>query len=281
MQPVSSYIDYRQFLRDFFAEQKRLNPRFSHRLFARRAGLSSSGLFSEVMDGKRKLTHASLLRFCKAMKLAGQDQAYFECLVAFNQAKSVEERNHHFAKLSALRGGHVDIVGGERYAFYRQWHNAAIRECVNCRKVRAENAEDYTALGQSLEPPLRVSQVRRSVALLLRLGFLVRSTDGYLRQAAPLISTGDLSAASPTPLDIDNFQSAMLDLARKALDKQPRGRRDFSTLTLSLSEAGVATAKSEIAALRKRLLALAEHDAHPDRVQQFNFQSFPLSKTRG
>jgi len=257
---------------------KRINPRYSHRLFARRAGLTSSGLFAEVASGKRQLSRASLLRFSKAMKLGANEQAYFECLVAFNQAKSMEERNHHFAKLNALRGARVDIVGSERYEFYRHWHNAAIRELVNCRRMRGEAAEDFAALGQSLEPPLRATQARRAVELLLRLGFLVRGEDGVLRQAAPLISTGDLGAA-PTALDVDNFQMAMLDLARKALDKLPRARRDFSTLTLSLSEAGAAEAKAEIAALRKRLLALAERDAKPDRVQQFNFQSFPLSKT--
>jgi uncharacterized protein (TIGR02147 family) len=278
MQPITGYTDYRAFLRDYFAAQKRSNPRYSHRLFARRAGLSSSGLFSEVVSGRRRLTQASLLRFAKAMKLGAQEQAYFECLVAFNQAKTLEERNHHYAKLAGLRQARVDIVGSERYAFYRHWHNAAIRELVNCRPMRGARKEDFVALGQSLEPSIPASQARRAVELLLGLGFLVRDRDGVLRQATPLISTGELSAASPSALDVDNFQLAMLALARRNLDGKPRAQRDFSTLTLSLSEAGVAAAKAEIAALRKRLLALAERDGKPDRVQQFNFQSFALSK---
>lgn len=277
MQSISLYLDYRQFLKDFYAEQKRLNPRYSHRLFARKAGLSSTGFFSEVIAGKRRLTQAAALRFSRALRLNAQDQACFECLVAFNQAKTMEERNHHYARLMGMRGTKVDIVGGERYEFYRHWSYAAVRELINCRAVRGTRKEDFAALGQSLRPAVSAARARRAVELLLRLGFIVRDGNGLLRQAAPVISTGDLSDAAPSTLDVDNFQMAMLDLARKALDAMPRGQRDFSTLTLSLSAAGAASAKAEIAALRKRLLALAEKDAGADRVQQFNFQSFPLS----
>jgi len=278
MQPLSAYLDYRQYLRDQYAEQKSRNPRYSQRVFARKAGLSSTGFYSEVLSGKRQLAPAAVLRFAKALKLSAPDQAYFEALVVFNQAKTVEERNHHFAKLAGQRGARADVVGSERYEFYRRWYHAALRELIAVRPTRARSREDFARLGLALEPPVPAAKVRQAIDLLLRLGFLVRGEDGILKQAAPVITTGALGGLPPTTLDVDNFQAATLDLARKALDRQPRGRRDFSTLTLSLSEAGVEAAHAEIAALRKRLLALAEKDAHADRVRQFNFQSFALSK---
>jgi uncharacterized protein (TIGR02147 family) len=287
MQPLNAYLDYRQYLRDFYEEQKRRNPRYSHRLFALKAGLTSTGFFSEVLSGKRQLATAAVLRFCKALKLNAQEQANFEILVAFNQAKTIEERNRQFSRLSAHHSHHaprihrnenVDIVGRERYEFYRHWYHAALRELIAVKPVRGKSRDDFALLGQSLEPPIAAAKAKQSVDLLLRLGFIIRNAQGLLKQATPLISTGDLRTA--TTLDVDNFQAAMLDLARKALDKQPRSRRDFSTLTLSLSETGVAEAHAEIAALRKRLMALAERDPGADRVRQFNFQSFPLSKSQ-
>lgn len=307
MQPLNTYLDYRRYLRDFYDEQKRRNPRYSHRLFALKAGLTSTGFFSEVLSGKRRLAHAAVLRFCKALKLNAQEQANFEILVAFNQAKTIEERNHHFSRLSAYhaqrlqRGGDVAIVGRERYEFYRHWYHAALRELIAVKSVRGKSRDDFALLGRSLEPSIPAAKARQSVKLLLRLGFIARGSNGILTQATPLISTGDLNACQngdqtgernpgtvatesqgsqrPTTLDVDNFQAAMLDLARKALDRQPRSNRDFSTLTLSLSAAGVAAAHAEIAALRKRLMALAERDPGADRVRQFNFHSFPLSKS--
>ena len=305
MQPLNAYLDYRQYLRDFYEEQKRRNPRYSHRLFALKAGLTSSGFFSEVLSGKRQLGPAAVLRFCKALKLNAQEQSCFETLVAFNQAKTIEERNHHFARLSAHHaqrlnrggtgdngGGGIDIVGQERYEFYRHWYHAALRELIAVKPVRGKSPADFALLGQCLEPSIPAAKARRSVELLLRLGFIKRDSNGILTQARPLISTGDLdrephdgpntdkpqASKRPTTLDVDNFQAAMLDLARKALDNQPRSNRDFSTLTLSLSADGEAAARAEIAALRKRLMDLAEKDPGADRVRQFNFQSFPLSK---
>lgn len=279
MQPISSYLDYRKYLRDHYAEQKERNPRYSQRVFARKAGLSSTGFYSEVLNGKRQLAPAAVLRFAKALKLTAPEQTFFEALVAFNQAKTVEERNHHFAKLSGQRGARADVVGTERYEFYRRWYHAALRELIAVRPTRARTREDYAQLGQALEPPITAARVRQSIELLLRLGFVVRGENGILKQAAPVITTGSLGKVAPTTLDVDNFQAATLDLARKALDRQPRGQRDYSTLTLSLSAAGVEAAHAEIAALRKRLLALAEKDGQADRVRQFNFQSFALSRT--
>ena len=279
MEKITAYSDYRRFLKDYFADQKRQNPRYSHRLFALKAGVASTGFFHEVAAGKRNLTSSALVRFGKAMKLDAQEQVYFECLVAFNQAKTVEEKNHHYARLMAFRGTRVDIVGAGRYEFYRHWWNTAIRELINCRPMRAVSREDYAAIGQSLLPSISAAQARRAVELLLRLGFIRRGPDGALRQTERFISTGSLDPSAPTTLDVDNFQVAMLDLARKALDARPRAERDFSTLTLSLSASGEAAAKAEIAALRKRLLALAELDRDADRVIQLNFQAFPLSKT--
>ena len=59
MQPLNTYLDYRQYLRDFYAEQKRRNPRYSHRLFALKAGLTSTGFLSETLSGKRQLAPAA------------------------------------------------------------------------------------------------------------------------------------------------------------------------------------------------------------------------------
>ena len=153
MQPIATYLDYRQFLRDHYAEQKRRNPRYSHRLFARKAGLTSSGFYSEVLNGKRQLAPAAVLRFAKALKLTAPEQAYFECLVAFNQAKTVEERNRHYGKLAGQRAARADVVGAERYEFYRHWYHAALRELIAVRPTRARTRNDFAQLGQSLEPP--------------------------------------------------------------------------------------------------------------------------------
>ncbi len=50
---VYDYTSYRGFLADYYAFRKKRNPSFSYRGFAAKAGISSSGLYKEVVDGKR------------------------------------------------------------------------------------------------------------------------------------------------------------------------------------------------------------------------------------
>src|SRR3954454_16415684 len=85
---IFEYLDYRKLLTDFYSFKKSLNRHFSHRLFALKAGINSSGYFSEVLHGRRNLAKAQIQKFCKAMDLGGRERAYFELLVAFGHAGS-------------------------------------------------------------------------------------------------------------------------------------------------------------------------------------------------
>ncbi|MBD3420106.1 MAG: TIGR02147 family protein, partial [Chitinivibrionales bacterium] len=56
MKPVTTYIDFRKFLSDYYEEKKRTTHHFSHRYFAQKAGISSSSFLTRVIDGRRNLT---------------------------------------------------------------------------------------------------------------------------------------------------------------------------------------------------------------------------------
>ena len=64
-----SYLSFRDFLKDWYAARKAADSRFSHRLFARRAGVSSPSLLNEVIGGRRNLTARTLEGFIKALGL--------------------------------------------------------------------------------------------------------------------------------------------------------------------------------------------------------------------
>ena len=48
---VYAYLDYRAFLRDFYAEKKANNPVFSYRSFSKRAGVASLNYLKLVVEG--------------------------------------------------------------------------------------------------------------------------------------------------------------------------------------------------------------------------------------
>ena len=103
VEKVYEYDNYRFFLKDYFVEQKRLKSVFSHRHFAKRAGFASSSFCAHVIDGKRQLTEKSLKKILKGLSIRGRKATYFRYLVMYNQAITVEDREHYFKKLDRIR----------------------------------------------------------------------------------------------------------------------------------------------------------------------------------
>jgi uncharacterized protein (TIGR02147 family) len=62
MANIFTFTDYRAFLRRHYEEQKGKDPKYSHRYFSAKAGISSSGFFADVLSGKRNLTPALIFK---------------------------------------------------------------------------------------------------------------------------------------------------------------------------------------------------------------------------
>jgi uncharacterized protein (TIGR02147 family) len=270
MPNIFDYTDYRKFLQDYYDEAHKTNPRFSHRYFAMKAGFTSTGLFSNILSGRRNLTGCLILKFSKALKLKKKEGAYFENLVFFNQAKSFEEKNKFYERMLDLSPLRIQVVNRDRYEFYSQWWYSAVRELLYFFPFK----DDYQALAKKLNPPVRPDQAKKAVKTLEKLGLIKRNKKGFYEQTASLITTDKEHEKS---MHVANFQKATMQLAIDALDRHAKDVRDISTLTLTLSKESFDKAKTEIEALQNRLLKMAEDEKTVDRVYQVNFQVFPLS----
>lgn len=270
MVDIYQYSDYRRYLNDYYLEQKKLDKKFSHRYFAQKIGLSSSGYFSDLLKGKKNLTPSLLVKFTTMLKLKRDEAEFFEHLVYFTQAKTIEERNYHYNKMLGFSGMKVQTVDREKFEYYSRWYYPAIRELLYFYKFK----DDYEDLAHRLVPQIRVEQARRAIEVLENLGFIARDENGYFKQSTPLLTSG----SSVQHFYIANFQAATMDLAREGLDRFVPDIRDYSTITLTFSNASFKAAQKEIEDLRKKLIRLAEKDMNVDRVYQFNCQLFPLTK---
>jgi uncharacterized protein (TIGR02147 family) len=274
-QPVHifEYLDFRQFLRDFYSAQKLKSRAFSHRAFSKRAGLSSSNYLSLVMKGQRDLSSEMAPRFAKACGLAKREADFFCDLVAYGQAKTTEEKQRWHERLARFRKfREAHRLVGEQTAYHANWYMPAVRELATL----AAFEEDPHWIAATLEPPISERQALEALATLEKLGLLQRNRAGKLQQAQALVTTG------PGPLghQIFVYHQGMLDLAKRALDHLPRDQRDISSLTLCVAESTLPILKERLREFRRELLQLAELEPAPERVVQLNFQMFPLSRRR-
>ena len=70
----------------------------------------------------------------------------------------------------------------------------------------------------------------------------------------------------------------MGELALNTLDKVPVTERNFSTITIGLTEKSYQKIVKELAHFRRRVIAIATNDDDVKRVYELNLQLFPLSK---
>ncbi len=266
---VFQYLDYRAFLRDWYAGVNRAGRTFSYRAFARRAALKSPNYLKLVIDGSRNLSKPMAERFGRACGLDDEALSYFVDLVSFNQANTQLERNQGYARLTSFRkyrqAHKLDLAHA---AYHSAWFIPAIRELAASRAF-SENPE---WIGAQMMPPISAGEARRALDVLFELGMLAR-TDGKIVQSDTLVSTGPETRG----LHITSFHQVMVERAIASIDIVAPEERDISSLTLNVGEDGLRRIKARIQRFRRELLDLSELEDDPRRVIQVNFQLFPLS----
>ncbi len=269
---VYGYLDYRAFLRDYYAAKKAANRGFSYRAFSKRASVSSPNYLKLVVEDKRSLSPKMAERFAHACGLDGDASRYFVHLVTFNQAKTTVERAAAYDKLTGFqRYRQAHKLELAHAAYYSDWYMPAIRELAASHEFR-ENAE---WIADKLIPRITPLQAERALETLCDLGLLVRDASGQLVQADALLSTGPETRG----LHIVAFHRAMTQRAMEAIDLVPAAERDISSLTLCLGRSGLKTLKERLQRLRRELLELSALESEPEQVVQVNFQLFPLSRS--
>src|SRR6266481_4802373 len=101
MPVIFDYINYRDFLRDYYLWRKKATPSFSYMLFARKVGFASKSFLPHVIGGKKDLALDSVFQICQGLGLDVKATSYFEDLVVFNQSKDAKKRSHFLGRLAS------------------------------------------------------------------------------------------------------------------------------------------------------------------------------------
>jgi uncharacterized protein (TIGR02147 family) len=270
---IYSYLDYRTYLRDVCAAKKQQNPHFSYRYLSQKIKIKSAGFFSWVLQGKRNISDRLVLELAHFFRLGSSETAYFESLVAFNQATTHEERRHAFDKLLAMRRGSVKQMEADQCAFYRTWYYPALRELVAIVPVTDETASEAATL---LHPAIKPSDVKEALLTLARLGLVRKDGNGCYERTDQVIS----SRENVPLVALHDYQISSLDLAKSAFDRFEKSERELSTVTMSVDNEAYLMILERLASLRREIMEIARSVKKPSRVMQLNLQYFPLSLQR-
>jgi hypothetical protein len=127
---IFEYMDYRKFLGDFFEHKKSVNKHFSHRLFARKAGLTSCGYFSEVVGGARNISRNKVGNFALGLELGEREKVYLKRLVAFNHAKTSQAKQALYESLVKAMPIKAQQLRMGQMEYFSKWYYVAVREAL-------------------------------------------------------------------------------------------------------------------------------------------------------
>jgi uncharacterized protein (TIGR02147 family) len=270
MPELFNYTNYRLFLQDYYQSQKKVNPKFSLRYFAKKANFPSHGLLKYLMEGKRNLSKKTLVKLSQGLGLEGERSQYFENLVFFNQAPNLEEKNFYYEKLvrSPAKSTFRKMESSQLQIF-RKWQNIAIREMLNLKGFRNNPAW----ISGQLLPPVEQYEVEESISTLLTSGIIKKTANG-IKAADPDITTDD----EVQSFLVKSYHAQMLKVAAWAQDEVATKERDISSVCFAIKESELPNLKKQIQLMRKELRNFAAADGEGERIVQVNIQLFPLSK---
>jgi uncharacterized protein (TIGR02147 family) len=275
---VFNYSDYRAFLKDYYADKKAQSKRFTFCLFAEMTGFSSPSFLKLVMEGQKNLTKPSVLKIARGLKLRKKPAQYFEDLVFFNQAASLEDKSYFLDKITKYRKkNRPEKLLPQEYEYLAKWYHCVIREMMDLNDFQ----EDPHWIAKKLLHTVKIDDIAGSLKFLEEKGFTGRDENGRLVKKDKTIATGAIGEQEMLNTIVRAFHRKMVGFAEDSLANQPKAVRNTSNTTLSLSEKSYDIAAKRIEQLRLEVLEIAKADENIDRIYQLNINLFPWTKGSG
>jgi uncharacterized protein (TIGR02147 family) len=273
---VFDYYDYRKYLADCYKEKKAMSSGFSFTVFSKMAKFANKGFIHNVIHGTKNLSRQSVYKLSRALRHTKSEAEYFENLVFFNQAAEREERNYFYEKLVSVRSRNPRAVARlqltkEQYDYYSEWYHSAVRSIIGLVRFSG----DYQQLAQAVYPAILPKQVKKSVALLVKLGLVRKGKNGVYELSKAHITTGE----EILDLAVLNFHRKATELAGAAMDKLPKDERNITGITLGTSSKAYSEICEAAREFRQRVVDIVDADKEKaDRVYRLNIHLFPMSE---
>jgi uncharacterized protein (TIGR02147 family) len=278
MTNIFAYNDYREYLADYYTAKKSQNPAFSYHNFSRLCGFSSKSFIFNIIKGKKNLSRESVGKICRGLKLTDTESLYFENLVFFIQAKDIKEKTLYLDRLNAVHArdtvaGNTKRLRKDQFSYFSDWYHAVIRSIIDMYFFK----DDYKWLAKMVKPAITPFKAKKSVQLLERLDLIKMGKNGYYEVCNKTVSSG----REVKSLAVRHYHLKNMELAKRAIEKEPREQRNISGLTLGISEETFKRICDIIYNCQDNILTLAENDKRADRVYHLNFHFYPVSNRNG
>lgn len=235
MKSIWSHSNYRDLLKETFAERNLRNPSYSLRAFSRDIRLNP-GRLSKVLSGSEGLSRDAAKAVAQYLGYQSDEADFFADLVESEHARTEIRRKVASQRLELSRyKKSLQDVQLDCFAAIENWYHFAILELALCQGFKSDVNWIAKRLGISVET------TSDAIERLLRLDLLKRTSTG-------LANTNDhhkVGHQVPSSA-IRNFHRQLLQKAADSLESQPVDQREFGSLMLAVDPSQIPLAKTLI-----------------------------------
>lgn len=266
---VFMFFDYREYVKAIL-ENLRKNGK-SLRSIQAEAGVQGSAFFTRILDGSRPLSLENGKILAKTWNLDSEEAAYFLDLIRFGNEKNVDQRETLLRKLLAVRESKKEFaLQDSALKFFSKWYYPVLRDLLPLLPA----GTSIEKIGRMFTPALRAPQVQSGINYLTETGFIQLGSDGIYQVTEPVVSTPPRVRSTI----LRKYHLKNLEINSDVYDEFTSDDRSITSVTCSLSKESFEKVRAEIAAMRERILAIAQADTNPDRVCHVGFQLVPRAK---
>lgn len=270
---IFTYSDFRKYLADYYTQKKTDNPGYSHRVFARQAGLSSPSHLLMIIKGERNLSNKTIPKFADGLNLSAKEKRYFELIVLFSQTEELELKSRYFGEIISIKATTSGLykLEKDRFDFLSQWYAVAIYVLIGMQNFK----HDLQWVCRRLGNKVTQAQVKETLDKLLKLNMVEPDPVNGFRQVSGAVTVADDTRS----MAVFDYHQTMLKLAYEALKTHRQTEREMNGVTISFPKEKLPELKEKIRAFRKEINQLASSypDTDDTEVYQLNIQLFALT----
>lgn len=268
MVDVLEYLDYREYLKDWFIDSKKVNSFTSYRYLGQKTGVDPAWLV-RVFQKEGHLNEEALPAFIRLCGFDDRRAEYFRVLYRFCKTKAKASLSELYCRLMELREMEARVLTSPEFMYFGNWACTALRALIGI----SENTSDLHAVANHLNPPISQNDARNALEVLKQLKLIEKDGHGGWNITQQIVTTGGEVKSSA----VRDFHRRTLELAQESLDRHSIAERDVSSIVFTVDQADIPEFKQRIEDFRRGLLQFAKKSEHANRVYALNVSMFPLS----
>jgi uncharacterized protein (TIGR02147 family) len=268
MPDILDYLEYREFLRDWFIESKKENRFTSYRYLGQKTGVDPAWLV-RVFQKEGHLNEEALPAFIRLCSFDDRRAEYFRILYRFCKTKAKASLSELYCRLMELREMEARVLTSPEFMYFGNWACTALRALVGI----SQDTSDLTVLANHLNPPISQKDAHNALEVLKQLKLIEPDGHGGWNITQQIVTTGGEVKSRA----VRDFHRRTLELAQESLDRHSVAERDVSSIVFTVDEADIPEFKQRIEDFRRGLLQFAKRSENANRVYALNVSMFPLS----